>query len=81
MQIYLVTLMLGHVSLVTLVLVHVSLVTLMLGHVSSKKMCLWRHSIYHLKAHRIGNTTHKYYRHRVRRENVMVIKCYNFQWF
>ena len=31
------------------------LVTLMLVHVSSKKMCLWRHSIYHLKAHRISN--------------------------
>ena len=29
------------------------LITLMLVHVSSKKMCLWRHSAYHLKAHRI----------------------------
>ena len=31
------------------------LVILMLVYVSSKKMCLSRHSAYHLKAHRISN--------------------------
>ena len=31
------------------------LVTLMLVHISSKKICLLRHSTYHLKAHRISN--------------------------
>ena len=28
---------------------------MMLVHVSSKKMCLYRHSEYHLKAHRVSN--------------------------
>ena len=48
------------------------LVTLMLVHVSSKKMCLWRHSTYHLKAHRISTQLHK--QERKKKEVIAIAK-------